>query len=87
MNKVSIISKMMNFTELYSMINIIDIYQEKKVVQELNFVGHHTLGKLQKKWMLNFFRNVKIKSPNFWQNYFFLESYTIELTENDDSTY
>ena len=37
--------------------------------------------------MLNFFRNVKIKSPNFWQNYFFLESYTIELTENDDSTY
>ena len=48
MNKVSIISKMMNFTELYSMINIIDIYQEKKVVQKLNLVGHRTLGKLQK---------------------------------------
>ena len=32
-------------------------------------------------------KNVKIKSPNFWQNYFFLESYTIELIENDDSTH
>ena len=31
-------------------------------------------------------KNVKLKSPNFWQNYFFLESYTIELIENDDST-
>ena len=24
-----------------------------------------------------FQKNIKIKSPNFWQNYFFLESYTI----------
>ena len=30
MNKVSIISKMMNFTEFRSMIKIIDIYQEQK---------------------------------------------------------
>ena len=33
-----------------------------------------------------FQKNVKIKSPNFWQNYFFLKRYTIELTENYDST-
>ena len=31
-------------------------------------------------------KNVKIKSLNFSQNYFFLESYNIELSENDDST-
>ena len=31
-------------------------------------------------------KKCKIKSPHFWQNYFFLESYTIELVENDDST-
>ena len=30
MNKASIVSKMMNITELYSMINIIDFYQEQK---------------------------------------------------------
>ena len=29
-NKVSIISQLMNFTELYSLIKIIDIYQEQK---------------------------------------------------------
>ena len=27
-------------------------------------------------------KNVKIKSPDFSQNYFFLESYNIELSEN-----
>ena len=32
-------------------------------------------------------KNLTIKSPNIWQNYFFHESYTIELIENDDSTY
>ena len=26
-----------------------------------------------------------MESPNFGQNYFFLESYNIELSENDDS--
>ena len=41
---------------------------------------------IAKKWTKKFQKNVKIKSPNFWQNYFFLESYTIELIENDDST-
>ena len=30
MNYVSIVSKMMYFTELYSVIKIIDIYQEQK---------------------------------------------------------
>ena len=29
MNQISIISKVMNFTDLYSMIKIVDIYQEK----------------------------------------------------------
>ena len=29
MNQISIISKVMNFTDLYSMIEIVDIYQEK----------------------------------------------------------
>ena len=29
---------------------------------------------------------MKLKGPNFWQNYFFLESYTIEIIGNDDST-
>ena len=33
-----------------------------------------------------FQNNVKIKSADFWQNYFFFESYTTELIENDDST-
>ena len=28
----------------------------------------------------------KKKSPNFWQNYFFLESYNIEPNENNDSS-
>ena len=46
------------------------------------FFACHVMGKLQK----NEHKNVKIKRPNFWQNYFFLESYTIELIENDDST-
>ena len=32
-------------------------------------------------------KNVKIEIPNFWQNYFFLESYTIELIENGDGTH
>ena len=27
------------------------------------------------------------KSPNIWQNYIFLASYNIELSENDDSTH
>ena len=36
---------------------------------------------------VKFQRDVKIKSPNFWQNYFFLESYTIEIIGNDDSTH
>ena len=31
-------------------------------------------------------KNVKLKGPSFWQNYFFLESYTIEIIGNDDST-
>ena len=33
------------------------------------------------------FKKCKYKSPNFWQNYFFHESYTIELNKNDDSTH
>ena len=44
------------------------------------------LGKLQKNGHKTFKKNVKIKSSNFWQNYFSLESYTIELIEDDDST-
>ena len=32
-------------------------------------------------------KDVKIKSPNFWQNYFFLESNGIELIENDDESH
>ena len=28
----------------------------------------------------------KKKSPNFWQNYFFLEIYNIEPNENNDSS-
>ena len=42
-------------------------------------------GKLQK-MDLKISKKCKIKSPDFWQNYFFLESYTIELIENDNST-
>ena len=34
---------------------------------------------------INFQKNVKIRSPYFWQNYFFPETYNIELSENDDS--
>ena len=40
-----------------------------------------------KKMDVKISKNVKIESPNFWQNYFFLESYTIELIENGDSTH
>ena len=39
-----------------------------------------------KKMDVKISKNVKLKSPNFWQNYFFLESYTIEIIGNDDST-
>ena len=47
----------------------------------------YSSGQIAKKWTLKFQKNVKIKSPNFWQNCCFLESYTIELIENDDSTH
>ena len=43
-------------------------------------------GQIAKKWTWEFQKNAKIESPNFWQNYFFLESYAIELIENDDTT-
>ena len=44
-------------------------------------------GKWQKNGLKNFKKNVKVRSPNFWKNYFFLESYNIGLSENDDSTH
>ena len=55
MNKVSIISKMMNFTELYSMINIIDIYQEKKSGPRTKPCGTPYFGKIAKKMDVKFF--------------------------------
>ena len=42
-------------------------------------------GQIARKWMWKFQKNVKIKSPILQQNYFFLESFTIEPSENDDS--
>ena len=44
------------------------------------------MGKFQKNGHKNFKKNVKIKSPNFWKNHFFLESYNTECG-NDDSTH
>ena len=46
-----------------------------------------TPGQIAKKWTKIFQKNVKIKSPYFWQNYFFPESYTIELIKNGNSTH
>ena len=40
-----------------------------------------------KKMDIIIFKKCKNRSLNFWQNYFFLESYTIELIENDNSTH
>ena len=40
-----------------------------------------------KKMDVKISKNLKIKSSNFWQYYFFLESYTIEVIDNDDSTH
>ena len=40
-----------------------------------------------KKMDVKISKNAKIQSPNFWQNYFFLEGYTIELIEIDDNTH
>ena len=39
-----------------------------------------------KKTDVKFQKNVKIKSLHFWENYFFLESYTIDLIGNNNST-
>ena len=50
----------------------------------LNFGGVRTN---YKKMDVKISKNVKLKGPSFWQNYFFLESYTIEIIGNDDSTH
>ena len=50
------------------------------------YLNSGSVSAIYKKMDVKFSKKCKNKSPNFWQNYFFLESYTTEIIGNDDGT-